>query len=198
FEGKSAAETMSMHLKQAVPDVRKFVPKISEDFSHVLHKLLAKNRAERYQTPEDLAEDLRTFQDGSAPRLARAHAARAPKANSTARIPIQRRPVWIPYAVAGGVVAIGLAGWLMLPAPGPVKLAAPAPAAAPTATVKPVEPKGPEKTDDPARLDQATRLLAKGEKAFGAERWGEASDTLQQLQKSYDSLDFVRSRSSSI
>jgi len=197
FEGKSAAETMSMHLKQAVPDVRKFVPKISEDFSHVLHKLLAKNRAERYQTPEDLAEDLRTFQDGSAPRLARAHAARAPKANSTARIPIQRRPVWIPYAVAGGVVAVGLAAWLMRPGPEPVKTAKAAPAPA-VQIVKVFEPKGPEKTDDPARLDQATRLLSKAEQAFGAERWGEARDTFQLLQKNYDALDFTRSRSSSI
>src|SRR6516164_5665665 len=75
FEGKSAADTMSMHLKQAVPDVRKFAPKTSEDFAHVLHKLMAKNRAERYQTPVDLAEDLKTVEEGNAPRLARQFAA---------------------------------------------------------------------------------------------------------------------------
>src|SRR5688500_8551082 len=40
FEGKSAAETMSMHLKQAVPDVRKVAPRIGEDFAHVIHKLM--------------------------------------------------------------------------------------------------------------------------------------------------------------
>src|SRR5262245_58446198 len=56
FEGPSAADTMSMHLKQPVPDVRKFAPKVSEDFAHVLTKLMAKNRAERYQTPQDFAE----------------------------------------------------------------------------------------------------------------------------------------------
>jgi serine/threonine-protein kinase len=199
FEGKSAAETMSMHLKQAVPDVRKLVPRISEDFSHVLHKLMAKNRGERYQTPNDLAEDLRTIQGGSAPRLARAHAARAPKANSTARIAtVKPRTVAVPYLVAGGVAILGLAAWMMRPAPQTAAAPKPAAAAAPVTIVKVVETKGAEKKDDPARLNQATQLLARAEQAYGAERWVEARDGFKQLDQDFGSLEFTRSRSSSI
>src|SRR6185503_6753770 len=150
FEGKSAAETMSMHLKQAVPDVRRWAPAVSEDFAHVIHKLLAKDRAERYQTPADLAEDLRFIQTGTAPRLARAHAARAPKANSTARIPtVRRSPYAVPAMVAGGVVVVGLIAWLMRPQPEPAKTTNTA-APAPVQIVKVYETKTAEATDDPA------------------------------------------------
>jgi serine/threonine-protein kinase len=199
FEGQSAADTMSMHLKQAVPDVRKFAPKTSEDFAHVLTKLMAKNRAERYQNPRDLAEDLRTVQSGAAPHLARAHAARGPKTNSTARFPVpRRRPVSVPVLVAAGVTLAGLAAWFLRPDPEPVKLAKPAPAA-PVPIAKVVEAKGgPEKTDDPARLRLATQLLTKAEQAYAAERWSEARDALKELHSEFSPLEFTKARSSSI
>ncbi|MBV8881484.1 MAG: serine/threonine protein kinase, partial [Planctomycetaceae bacterium] len=44
YEGKSAAETMSMHLKEAVPDPRKANPQIREDLAWAIQKLMAKER----------------------------------------------------------------------------------------------------------------------------------------------------------
>jgi serine/threonine-protein kinase len=198
FEGKSAAETMSMHLKQAVPDVRKFAPRITEDFAQILHKLMAKNRAERYQSPKDLGEDLVFLQSGTAPKLARAHAARVPKANSTARLQtVKRSPYKVPAMVAGGVVLVGLGAWLMRPQPEPAKITKPA-APAPVQIVKVYETKPAEATDDPARRKQAEQLFARGEQAFAAERWGDASAALHQLQSEFQPLEFTKSRSSAI
>src|SRR5882672_2451283 len=76
YEGKSAAETMSMHLKEAVPDPRKVNPQIREDLGWVIQKLMAKERTQRYQTPAEMLEDLKKIQAGSAAGLARQHQAR--------------------------------------------------------------------------------------------------------------------------
>jgi serine/threonine-protein kinase len=204
FEGKSAAETMSMHLKQAVPDVRKLAPKLSEDFAHVIHKLLSKNRAERYQTPEDLAEDLRTIEAGNAPRLARAHAARAStKASSTARIEriSQRKPVSMPVIVAAAVTCVAALAWFMLGARAePEKTPAKAlPAAAPTSAPRAPDIRSPEKpSDDPIKLRRASQLFAQAEQACAAERWTQARDDLNQLGAEFGALQFTRDRSSAI
>ncbi|HVE40689.1 MAG TPA: protein kinase [Planctomycetota bacterium] len=200
FEGKSAAETMSMHLKQAVPDVRKHAPKMSEDFAHVVHKLMAKNRAERYQTPQDLAEDLRTVQSGDGARQARAYAARhpSPKATSTARIEqIKPRAVSTPVAIAAAVVLVAVVGYVLVGRPPEAKSAAKPPP--PATIVKVIETKAPEKAqDDPAKLRKASQLFEKAEQAMAAERWGDAHEALESLHTELSSLQFTKDRSTTI
>jgi serine/threonine-protein kinase len=206
FEGQSAAETMSMHLKQAVPDVRKAAPKVSEDFAHVVHKLMAKNRAERYQTPQDLAEDLRTVESGAAPRQARAYAARhaPPKTPSTARIEkIKPRTVSLPVAVGAAVALVAIVGYLVMARPAESKSPAKATAAqtqTPTQTIyKVVETKTPEKAqDDPAKLRKASQLLEKAEQAMALGRWADAHEALDVLHTELSSLQFTKDRSSTI
>jgi len=203
FEGQSAAETMSMHLKQAVPDVRKHAPKISEDFAHIVHKLMAKNRAERYQTPQDLAEDLRTVESGDGARQARAYAARhpAPKAPSTARIEkIKKRPISLPVAVGAAVALLAVVGYALASRPPEAKNTAKAPPTTqPQTIVRAVEPKAPEKTlDDPAKLRKASQLFEKAEQAMGTERWGDAHEALESLHTEFSSLQFTKDRSTTI
>ncbi|HVR85331.1 MAG TPA: protein kinase, partial [Planctomycetota bacterium] len=200
FEGMSAAETMSMHLKQAVPDLRKIVPGISEDFAHVIHKLMAKNRAERYQTPTDLAEDLRTIQAGKAPRLARLHATRnaSAKASSTARIEkVQRKAVSTPVAVGAALSLSAIGAWLVFGSSSePVK---PKPVNT-TTVVKYIEAKSSEKPqDDPAKVRKASQLYSQAEQAYASERWAEARDALNLLSSAeLGTLQFTRERSREI
>jgi serine/threonine-protein kinase len=203
FEGQSAAETMSMHLKQPVPDVRKHAPKISEDFAHVIHKLMAKNRAERYQTPQDLAEDLRTVESGGGARQARAYAARhpSPKASSTARIEkIKPRAVSIPVAAGAAVALVGIVGYLLLGATPEPKTPAKSPAqAAPLPIAKGPEPKGPMTAqDDPAKVRRASQMFEKAGQAMAAERWAEAREALELVQTEFSTLQFTKERSQTI
>jgi serine/threonine-protein kinase len=202
FEGKSAAETMSMHLKQAVPDVRKVAPKIGEDFAHVVHKLMAKNRAERYQTPVDLAEDLKTVEEGNAPRLARQFAARhaSPKASSTARMEtVKSRPVSVPVAIGAALAVVALGSWMIWGGNREPAKPAAKPAAPPVTIVQVVESRGPEKPqDDPAMLRKASQLYAQAEQDLAAERWTEARDALNLLHARYGNLQFTKERSSAV
>ncbi len=202
FEGKSAAETMSMHLKQAVPDVRKYAPRISENFAHVIHKLMAKNRAERYQTPQDLAEDLRTVESGDGARQARAYAARhpSPKASSTARVEkLKPKPVSTLVAVGAAAALVAVAGYVMVGRPPEARSAAKAPPAQTQPIVKVVESKAPEKApDDPAKLRKASQLFEKAEQAMAAERWGDAHEALETLHTELSSLQFTKDRSTTI
>jgi serine/threonine-protein kinase len=202
FEGKSAAETMSMHLKQALPDVRKYAPKISEDLAHVIHKLMAKNRAERYQTPQDLGEDLRTVQSGHTPHQANAYASRhpSPKTSSTARIEkIRPRPVSLPVAVGAAAALIAIGGYLMAggqpQAKAPVKpSAAPPPTIARVAEARPAE----KALDDPTKLRKASQLFEQAEQAMAAGRWSDARESLESLHTGYSSLQFTNERISTI
>jgi serine/threonine-protein kinase len=121
YEGKSPAETMSMHLRCPAPEARKQNPRVSEDFSNVIHKLISKERKDRYQTPRDLKEDLEKIKHGSAPRHARQHAFQqhlGAKTRTPQRTTVQKsRPRWpMLGAGLGGAVAVAalLAAMLLM------------------------------------------------------------------------------------
>src|SRR5262245_17961382 len=110
YEGQSAVETMSMHLKEAVPDPRKINPEIREDLGWCIQKLMAKDRAHRYQTPAELLEDLKKIQAGTGAALARQHAQRVAlhaKAHNTRHMVHKKQTPILPY-VAGGVAILAL------------------------------------------------------------------------------------------
>jgi len=201
FEGKSAAETMSQHLTHPIPDPRKAVPALTEDFSHIVMKLMAKERGERYQTPAELLADLRNLTVGAAPTLARAHAARqhsrAKVVHVTQRFTGRRkpRPVWPFLAAGAAIVLIGIFIPLLVgggspppppPRPGPTPPAARSdpPAAHP--------PRAPE--DDPLREAAAARLFSSAEDLVRQERWKEARSELEKMQRQHGTLAFTRAR----
>src|ERR1043166_7290511 len=109
YEGKSAAETMSMHLNAPVPDPRKAVPTLHEDFAMAVHKLMAKERKDRYQKPLDLLDDLKKIQAGNTPQHARQHASKIHlqhQAQAAARLTTRKTRARLPYLAVGAGAAV--------------------------------------------------------------------------------------------
>src|SRR6185503_1826603 len=201
YEGKSAAETMSMHLKEAVPDPRRINPQIREDLGWCIQKLMAKDRAHRYQTPGELLEDLKKIQAGTGAALARQHAQRVAlhaKAHNTRHMVARKpAPVW-PY-VAGGVAILGLlvAAIVLLASPKP-----------PPETVKekerlvyiekPAEKSAEGPKDDAKKVLSASGLLTNAEILVKQEKWKDALADLTKLNKEYGSLFWTEKHAADI
>ena len=207
YEGKSAAETMSLHLNKPVPDVRKAVPKMTEDFSSVIQKLMAKDRAHRYQTPAELVQDLRKLKAGTTPQLAREHAARAhlvSKAHSRSRVLVRKSNATLPILAACGAGAIVL-GILLFsgsstsrgPRTRPRPPVARETLPPPIPRVRSPEP-APTPKDDPARVGEAARLFSSAEQFMKQEKWDEARASLVKLRDTYKDLQYVAERSATI
>jgi len=100
FEGSTIAELLREIIKANAKPVHDLMPKVSLDLDRIIQKTLAKRRADRYQTMDDLAVDLkrlgRDLDSGSAPSYDRIGAA----------VPSKRSP-W--RWVAGAVAVIALA-----------------------------------------------------------------------------------------
>ncbi len=197
YEGKSAAETMSMHLKEAVPDPRKANPQLREDISWAIQKLMAKERTHRYQTPGELLEDLKKIQAGTAAALARQHQARVQlhqKAHTIRKVVPKRAAVW-PYAAAGAIVVLG-AGALFVfrPAPPPAETKE-------RVIIKEVE-KAPSKAegpkDDPKKVLAASNLFSTAEQLLKQDKWREALVSLHHLNKDFESLRYTQEHAAEI
>ncbi len=205
FEGKSAAETMSMHLNNPVPDPRKAVPALREDFSWVIQKLMSKERNERYQKPLDLLEDLKKIKSGSTPHLARQHAARSHvmhKAHVTARLNARKGGARWPFVVAGGGAAAAAAVVVFLltgsPTAEPPKrpLEAKQPKPLPPAPIVVNATEAPK--DDPKRAAEAGRLYAMATEYYKSDKWAETKAELERLSKGFADLHYTRDLSKSI
>lgn len=81
FDGETAAVVMMKHLNETVPSPHDIDRDISIGFCHVLEKMMAKDPAERYQTPAELLADLRLLAAGKPPASVRP----APGRSSVAR-----------------------------------------------------------------------------------------------------------------
>src|SRR5262249_58491795 len=62
---------MKAHAEAPVPDVRRARPDVPDGVATVLRRLLAKDPAQRYQTPAEVAAALRPFCDRTGPPRAR-------------------------------------------------------------------------------------------------------------------------------
>src|SRR5207244_6799680 len=58
FPDGSLPERILQHMTKEPPDVREFNPHISVGLEIILRRMLAKKPEERYQTPQDLLQDL--------------------------------------------------------------------------------------------------------------------------------------------
>jgi hypothetical protein len=196
FEGKSAAETMSRHLNQPVPDPRKVKADLSEDLALVVQKLMAKDRAQRYQTPADLLEDLQRIEKGSTPALARQHAARAHAMRTQRRLAQKAGPKW-PVAAAASLVLLGGGSVFIFRKPPPppeppktVVVHVPAPAAVVEGPKKPADP--------PAKVAEAASLYSTADQMIKADRWKDALTALKRLTDGYAGLAYTRDRMAEI
>src|SRR5262245_38982096 len=103
FRGGSAADTMSAILKEDPPDLSQTNRAVAPGLERVVRHCLEKNPEERFQSARDLAFDLETLSDIS-----------APAALATVR-PAQSRRLRSVLLIAAAVVAAALAGaflWL--------------------------------------------------------------------------------------
>jgi serine/threonine protein kinase len=71
FDGETAAVVMMKHLNEQVPSPHDIDRGISIAFCHVLEKMMAKDPAERYQTPAELLADLKLLSEGKGPESVR-------------------------------------------------------------------------------------------------------------------------------
>jgi serine/threonine-protein kinase len=201
YEGKSAAETMSMHLKEPVPDPRKANPQIREDLSWAIQKLMAKDRLQRYQTPAELLEDVKKIIAGTAAGLARQHQARVQlhqKAHTLRRAAPKKTPVW-PFVAAGAIVVAG-AGVLFAfrqSAPPPDQHKEPEK----IVVIKEVDrstPRAEGPKDDPKKVVAASNLLSTAQEYVRQTKWREALASLQRLNREFESLQYTQQHAEEI
>ena len=199
YEGKSAAETMSMHLKEAVPDPRKINPQIREDLSWVIQKLMAKDRLHRYQTPAELLEDIKKIIAGTAAGLARQHQARVQlhqKAHTIRRTAPKKTPIW-PFVAAGVLVAAGAGALLAFRAgPSPEEKTKERVVIVKEVVRPAARAEGPK--DDPKKVLAASNLLSTAQQWVKQEKWRDALKSLQQLNKDYESLQYTQQHAEEI
>jgi hypothetical protein len=199
YEGQSAAETMSMHLKEPVPDPRKVNPQIREDLSWAIQKLMAKDRLQRYQTPAEFLEDVKKILAGSAAGLARQHQARVQlhqKAHTIRRAPPKKSPIW-PFVAAGAIVVVG-AGALLAFRSGPPPAEPPKERVVIKTVERAVAAKAEGPKDDPKKVVAASNLLSTAQEWVRQEKWREALGNLQRLNKEYESLQFTQQHAEEI
>src|SRR5579862_785056 len=198
YEGRSAAETMSMHLKEAVPDPRKANPQIREDLSWAIQKLMAKERTQRYQTPAELLEDVKKIQAGTAAALARQHQARVQlhaKAHTIRRVAPKKTPLW-PFVAAASIVVVGAGALFAFRTPAPA--VEPALKERVVYKIEQAPAKAESPKDDPKKVLAASNLLSSAEQWVQQEKWRDALASLQRLNKEFESLQFTQQHAEKI
>lgn len=60
-----ATRTLQLHIDRQPPSLRSLRPDLSAEFVRIVKRMMAKDQAERFQTPADVAKALSTFATGS-------------------------------------------------------------------------------------------------------------------------------------
>jgi len=181
FEGKTAAETMAMHLSAPAPSPRPYAPRLSDHFVQVLGKLLEKDRGHRYPAPRDVIQDIDRMREGAAPPHASAHAA-ARALRVTRRKRVQQRRTLAPLAAVAVVVLAAVAVALAVSHNKRTEKEVP-PAAVKTTQLPPPPP--PPPPVDPEREDRAVELWGRASSELAARKWREAKASLEQLRREF-------------
>jgi len=85
FDGESAAVILLKHISEDLPSPRIRRPEVSENACHVLERMMAKRPEDRFQTPQEIIDDLECVLAGEAPKSSRP----APGQSSILRIPTE-------------------------------------------------------------------------------------------------------------
>ncbi|MGD0092618.1 MAG: serine/threonine-protein kinase [Planctomycetota bacterium] len=123
FEG-SGSSVMRQHIKADLPDPRILNPKIPDSVVQILERMMAKDPNDRYQTPEQLFEDLELVKMGHDPAAQRLDAGkstiirafkieqvRSQRAKTEAeslreQVESMRRSMWVAIVIAGVMLVI--------------------------------------------------------------------------------------------
>lgn len=171
YEGEDAPVIMAKHIVEPVPDASERNRKVSPEMAAVVMKLMAKSRRDRYQSPAELADDLKQLLQGG--KLLHARAAKARQVPAAKRLTTTRARIATAQArrhaaryygvllaaAAAGLVGAGLAlGLLLSGQPGSSQ----SPAGgqpAPPMRLEPLPAYRPETASAPAPEATGVRLL---------------------------------------
>jgi len=107
FEGKNPSAVMHRHLKSELEPPDHLNPELSAGCAQVIEMMMAKKREDRYQTVDDLLEDLDLIAQGKPPHFAHRSLdglAIADTLTAEAQAPPAPTPMPVPTAAAGGSV----------------------------------------------------------------------------------------------
>jgi len=120
FRGQTAFEVAVQHVQQEPPPLAQVRPDLPAELLTLVHKLMAKNPQDRFQTGREVVKELARIRDslagvtaafklgsGSLPELP------IDSTTSAAHVRIPRRRPWLPIAAVVAAMLLGLAaGWL--------------------------------------------------------------------------------------
>ena len=67
YEGETVVEKLVAHREQPIPCLATFRPEVTNEFDAIFSKMVAKHRDDRYNSMNDLVEDLESIMQGHAP-----------------------------------------------------------------------------------------------------------------------------------
>ena len=67
FKGRSAVEVMNKHLNEQLVSPHDINPDLTEELTHIIEKMMAKDPKDRYQTPAELIRDIELVSFGKKP-----------------------------------------------------------------------------------------------------------------------------------
>jgi len=104
FDGESPAVVMTKHINDPLESPKKRNDKLSDEVCNIIEKMMAKDPKDRYQTPQELIEDLFAFTHGKDPSRANADIAmlRAKKKKMGKKVST------VPLIIAACVAVIGI------------------------------------------------------------------------------------------
>ncbi len=194
FKGATAFDVALQHVQKDPEPLVFFRPDLPNDLCTLVHRLMAKNPADRPQTAKDVIRDLQRIHKGLAvpPPVLSASAPLPFPSGEVPVVPRPRRGAWR-WLAAAGVLAVGAGGWLAYslvvpksePPPVPtatglpeVKLPAP-PVSTREATLREKWEKSTAGSADHLAIGFDLGLLLVGER-----RWDEATGVFTQVEKS--------------
>lgn len=189
FSGTTLLEIVNKQLKHELEDPLKYRPDLSEGAIHVIERMMARDRKDRYQTPAEVREDLERVLAGDEPKSERLEAGRSvvlrrvrPSASArasrrfvkegmrTSRRRVKKRDSTGLLIGAGAVVVLVVVGLVIAGFAGGNGKAPPRPQSAPPAPPPekpPVEARDPEKERLEEHLKRAREHVEAG-------RWADA------------------------
>jgi len=129
FSGPTAMVVLAQHLEGQIPSPKETVPELSDGICRVIEKCMAKAKEDRYQTPDELLEDVDRVLRGEEPRAgelpAESTSVRRLSAQPTVRerkgrrasrrvTASKRSSTSVVVAVLVGVLVVGGGGWWLL------------------------------------------------------------------------------------
>ena len=124
YAGATNQAIIAKHFTAPIPSPRILAPELSAGLCTMITTMLAKNRDERYQTPDELLQDIRTVRAGLPLKLApRRKSSAAPQpaqipevrfTGAPYRPPVKTKSKWMIPAIAGGAALVVLAAVLIV------------------------------------------------------------------------------------